>query len=408
MRILLVSSDPTSRHQVHQALSRHNFTVDGATQGKEARELLQAFMFDMVVLDSVLPELDEIALCRHLRDIGNPLLILLMVDPSDAGVCVQGLDSGADACIEKPIREPELLAHIRALARRTSRRASLALSWGPLSLDPVAQQITCCGRILKASRKEYQILELFLSNPRQMFSRSEIGDRLWSLDEQLPTDATIKSHIRSIRRKLGQIDGTEDLIQTHYGHGYCLNPAYSPGNPTSKGKTSQPEITTDSVTANLWREAMAANARLRQEIEQRKQVETQLYRSEMMLRSAQRVAQIGCWKFDLRTRENFWTEELYRIHGLNPSFPPPQAHEVLRLIYPDDLPLHKEAVYDPAKRGEVFEANLRIIRANDGEVRYINARGGPIWDSSGKIVQLTGAAFDVTQWIVDGAFPPLK
>lgn len=355
-------------------------------------------MYDGVLLEAVLPHLDGVTLCCRLRDVGNPVLILLMLEPADADTCVQGLDSGADACLVKPIQPPELLAHLRALARRGLRRASPVLTWGPLSLNPVAQQITSHGQVLKVNRKEYQILELFLSYPRQMLTRSEMGDRLWTLDDELPSDATLKSHIRSIRRKLERA-GLQNFIQTHYGQGYCLDPVYNQETQSLNRDTYLPEGIIDSITANIWQELMAANARLHQEIEQRKQIEAQLRRSEMMLRNAQRVAQVGCWEFDVITRETYWTEELFLIHGLDPNRPAPSPDEILALIHPDDRQLHQEAIHSPSLRREAFETNLRIIRADDGKIRYINARGGPVFDHSGKLIKLTGTTFDVTQWL---------
>ena len=160
-----------------------------------------------------------------------------------------------------------------------------------------------------------------------------------------------------------------------------------------------PEMMMDSITTNIWQELMTANACLQQEIEQRHQAEAQVRRSEMMLRTAQRVAQIGCWEADVSTQEIYWTEELFLIHGLSPEGPVPNYEESLGLIHPDDRQLHEEAIHAPALRGEPFEANLRIIRANDGEVRYINARGGPLFDANGKMVKLTGTTFDVTRWV---------
>ncbi|WP_035984925.1 response regulator transcription factor [Leptolyngbya sp. KIOST-1] len=404
MKILLVSSDNVLQHQLQQSLCHHNLITDAASDGQEAWDLLQAFVYDVVLLEAQLPGVDGLSLCRHLRDAGNPVLIVLIIEPAVSEACLQGLDSGADACLPKPIPVPELLAHLRALARRGGRRANPKLTWGPLLLDPVAQRITCQGQDLKLNRKEYQLLELFLSHPRQMFPRSEIGDRLWTLDDDIPSDATVKSHIRSIRRKLEQV-GADDVIQTHYGQGYCLNPVYDPVVRSAQGKTPKPELPLDGITANIWQELMTANARLQQEIEYRRQVESQLRRSELMLRTAQRVAQIGCWEVDLHTREIYWTEELFLIHGLSPEGPTPSYEESLTLIHPDDRQLHAEAIYGPASRGEAFEANLRIVRANDGQVRYINARGGPLFDADGKVIKLTGTTFDITRWVVDKKLP---
>jgi PAS domain-containing protein len=164
----------------------------------------------------------------------------------------------------------------------------------------------------------------------------------------------------------------------------------------------------DAVTANLWQELMAANARLQQEIEERRAIESELRRSERMLRNAQQVAQIGCWEWNIENRKLYWTEELFLLHGLDPSQPPPNPdhlEEALALIHPDDIENYWQNIRVPSVKGEAFEANLRIIRANDGEIRYINARGGPIFDHSGKLIKLTGTTFDLTKWITKGFFP---
>ncbi|PZV13010.1 MAG: transcriptional regulator [Pseudanabaena sp.] len=404
MKILLVSPDPSLRSTLHRILSRHSLIVDGATDGEDAWELTQAYVYDAILLEAALPKLDGINFCRRLRDVGNPVLSLLIVESPGSDTCIQGLENGADAWLSKPVQEPELMAQLLALSRRGARRASPVLVWGPLQLAPTARQVTCQGQVLKLNRKEYQLLNLFLNHPRQMFSHSEIGDRLWALDEQLPTDATIKSHIRSIRRKLEQVS-TQNLIQTHYGQGYCLNPVYDPGPKLPKTVPPTSELMMDSITANIWQELMTANFLLQQELEQRRQVEIKLRRSEMMLSSAQRVAQIGCWEVDLQSQQIYWTDELFLIHGLAPNRPAPSPEEVLTLIHPDDLQIHEKLIRTPALRGEAFEANLRIVRVNDGEIRYINARGGPILDNLGKMIKLTGTIFDVTQWIVDGSLP---
>jgi len=403
MKILSVSPNQSLQEQLYQELLRHQFIVERAADGEEAWGLLQAFVYDLLLLEAALPQLDGLDLCRRLRKVGNPVLILLIVDPRDPESCVRGLNGGADACLNQPVRESELSAQIHALTRRGGHRASSRLTWGPLSLNPAARQISCSGQILKFNRKEYQLLELFLSRPRQVFSYGEICDRLWTLDEELPTDATIKTHICSIRRKLERV-GVRDLIQTHYKQGYGLNTAYDPTSKPADPVSPTPEPMMDSMTANLWRELMAANALLHQEIEQRKQVENRLRRSEMMLRNAQEVGKIGCWEFDIQTRETYWTEALYLIHGLDPNQPPPTPETLLILIHPDDRQLFERAIRTPALSREPFEINLRIIRADNGEIRYINARGGPICDRSGKPIKLTGTTFDVTRWVIDTGF----
>jgi len=406
MRILLVEAEQPQPSTLYRILSQHQFVVDRASNGEAAWELLNSVLSDLVLMEALSPSVDAIQLCRRLRNVGNPVLILLILPALAVDYRIQGLESGADACLILPIDEQELLAHIQALARRGGRRASPVLSWGPVCLNPTSCRITCYNRVLNINRKEYQLLELFLSHPQQTFSWSAISDRLWSLDERLPTNATIKTHIRNVRRKLEQA-GAKDFIQTHYGHGYCLNSVYNSRAELASHQPPPPETVIDTVTAHVWQELMTANARLHQEIEHRQQIAEQLQRSERMLLNAQRVAQIGCWEFDIDSQTTHWTEELYRIHGFDPTQPAPTPEENLALIHPDDHPIHKAAIQTPAIKGEAFEANLRIIR-NDGEIRYVNIRGGPIFDGERRLAKIAGTTFDITQWVVGDTFLNLR
>lgn len=412
MRILLVESDQPIPSALHPTLNKHHFIVDQASDRAAAWELLNSFLYDLVLINA-LPLEHSISLCHRLRTVGNPVLILLILpapasndDGTQANQRTQSLDSGADACLTHPIDERELLAQIQAVARRGTQRANPAIAWGPVCLNPTACQITCYGQVVNVNRKEYQLLELFLSHPRQTFSRSEIGDRLWPLDEQLPSEATIKTHIRNIRRKLEQA-GAKDFIQTQYGHGYRLNTIYNFRAELTSTQPPQAGTVVDTVTAHVWQELMSANARLQQEMEQRQQIAEQLQRSERMLRNAQQVAQIGCWEFDMQTLTTYWTEELYRIHGLDPTQPAPTPAENLALIHPDDHPIHAAAIQTPASNGEAFEANLRIIH-NNGEMRYVNVRGGPIFDAEAKLIKIAGTTFDITQWVISDTFLDLR
>lgn len=394
MKILVASSNSELLNDIQRTFCRENLIVDLVHDGEDAWHQLHAYFYDALLLDSALPKLDGVTLCRKIREVGNPLLILLLTPSGNQETLVQGLENGADACLTRPFEEKMLMAHLRALSRgRGMRRTRQILTWGGLQLDPSARKTTYDGLELKLNRKEYQLLELLLSQPRRVFSQSDIAERLWALDEPLPADGTVRSHMRSLRRKLEQA-GLPELITTHYGQGYRLNPAGD-----SHHHELSPSDEPDSLTAHFWREAMGANARLQQEIERRKQVEFQLRRSHEIVLATQRVAQIGYWEADLTTKKVYWTEELFLIHGLPPSSSPPPLEDALRLIHPDDLDLHEREVRTPALQGKPFEANLRIVRANDGQVRTVNARGGPVFDSNGKLTRLVGTTFDITRWL---------
>ncbi|MFM7448707.1 MAG: response regulator [Leptolyngbyaceae cyanobacterium] len=398
MKILLADSNQRSLTRLKTELSQHHFVVDTATDGETAWGLTQSFTYDLILLNAVLPKLDGIGFCHRLRASGSLVLVMLMVEAGDRSTVIRGLDSGADDCLINPIDQQELLARMRCLNRRSLSKIHSTLSWGPVSLDFISRQVICNAQIVPVTRKEYQILELLLRSPRQLFTRSEITDRLYTLDDQLPMERTIKTHIHSIRRKLEKV-GAIDFIQTQYGYGYRLNPVFStlPERPANSDQDINQEINqdVDPITWNTWHQLMTTNAQLRQEIEERHRVETELRRSESLLRNAQQAAKMGAWEFDVATMTTFWTEELYHIHGLDPTLPAPSNQEIINLIHPDDHQLHQDQIVKPALQGAFFNVNLRIIR-QDGEIRYINARGGPVFDSQGRLIKLTGTTFDIT------------
>jgi DNA-binding response OmpR family regulator len=399
MRILLVENDQNLLTQLQTELIKQNFLVDIASDCQIAWELLHSFIYDLLLIDIASEtDGDAINFCRRLREVGNLILIILMTDVDQINPRIEGLNFGADDCIIKPINYSELFAHIYALGRRGLRKAHSILSWGSVKLDPISRQVICQEKILKISRKEYLILELFMNHPRQMFTRSQISDRLWTIDEELPTDATIKSHIRSIRRKLEKA-GVNNFIETHYGHGYRLNPIFDPSITGFNSSLVKPELM-DSITANIWHELMNANIRLHQEIETRKDIEAQLRRSELLLRNAQKAGKIGSWEYDIVTKQTYWTEELYHLHGIDPNQSPPNnPTEMLTLIHPEDQQIYQTAIVAASLKRKPFETNLRIIRS-DGEIRYINARGGPVFDEFGQCIKLTGTTFDITDTIL--------
>ncbi|MEG3438520.1 PAS domain S-box protein [Pannus brasiliensis CCIBt3594] len=127
----------------------------------------------------------------------------------------------------------------------------------------------------------------------------------------------------------------------------------------------------------------------------RAEVET-LRQSECDLRAAQRIAHVGSWRWDRLNHTTIWSEETYRIHGLDPASSPPRGEEIFRYIHPNDLSLYRELL-DRARAGFPFEVDLRIVRP-DGEIRYVEARGEPgIFNAAGELLYLFGTVLDVTE-----------
>ncbi len=222
MRLLLVEDDELLAENLKDALTAQNYVVDLASDGEVGWDYTQFFTYDLVLLDVSLPKLDGITLCSRLRQNGynSPILLLTAKDTSDAKVA--GLDAGADDYVVKPCGVEELFARIRALLRRQSDSGAPILKWGKLCLDPSSCEVTYDSQIIPLSPKEYNLLELFLRNPRRVLRHSSILEHLWSFEEP-PGDNTIRAHIKGLRRKL-KTAGAVDVIDTVYGIGYRLKP----------------------------------------------------------------------------------------------------------------------------------------------------------------------------------------
>jgi two-component system OmpR family response regulator len=252
MRILLVEDDENLAKALAIILDKHNYLVDVSSDGAMAWEMADLIHYDLVLLDVGLPKVDGISLCRRFRDKDPELPIMLMTVRDSVTDKLTGLDSGADEYLVKPFDFQEFLARIRVLARRFSEKSDAILTFGDIHFNPQAREISCNGQVLPLSRKEYLLLELLLRHPHRVFSRSDIVDHLWSVD-RLPTEDTVKSHIRRLRRKLQQL-GAEDLIETLYGHGYRVNPTYLRSPPAEVAVSVEQANALDEATAQIWQQ----------------------------------------------------------------------------------------------------------------------------------------------------------
>ncbi|MFB2937117.1 response regulator [Aerosakkonemataceae cyanobacterium BLCC-F154] len=227
MKILLVEDDSLTSSALAETLTTHHYTVNLATDGVVAKDLALEFEYDLILLDIVIPKLDGISVCQQLRASGyqNPILLLTAKDSSTDRV--MGLDAGADDYVVKPFDFEELMARIRALLRRGKVVSSALITWENVCFDSVNNEVKCGKNILHLTPKEYCLLELFLLNPKQIFSRRAILDRLWDFAEA-PGEETVSTHVKCLRQKL-KAAGATDMIETVHGLGYRLRiPAYQP------------------------------------------------------------------------------------------------------------------------------------------------------------------------------------
>ena len=226
MRILLVEDDQAMAAVVTEFLTKLHYVLDVANDGQEGWDLVEAYTYDLILLDVMLPKIDGLTLCRRIRSHGYRMPVLLLTARQNSTDKVMGLDVGADDYVVKPFDLKELGARIRALLRRGNSALAPVLEWGKLHLDPSTCEVTYDDQILHLSPKEYSLLELFLRNSRRVFSRSAILDHLWSW-ENAPGEDTVKAHIKGLRQKFKSVGASSDLIETVYGMGYRLKPLSS-------------------------------------------------------------------------------------------------------------------------------------------------------------------------------------
>ncbi|NEP43448.1 MAG: response regulator, partial [Okeania sp. SIO2H7] len=196
-------------------------TVGCRIDGQQGWEQAQIFDYDLILLDVVLPKIDGIVLCRKLRSIKENTPIILLTSRDSSEDKVKGLDAGADDYVVKPFNFEELSARIRALLRRGTESLSPIITRGDLSLNPSTCEVNYAGNLLNITPKEYGILKLLMHHSQRVFSCSAILDKLWSFEE-IPTEDTVRAHIKGLRQKLKKAGAPKDLIQTVYGLGYRL------------------------------------------------------------------------------------------------------------------------------------------------------------------------------------------
>jgi DNA-binding response OmpR family regulator/HPt (histidine-containing phosphotransfer) domain-containing protein len=223
MKILVVEDDEFTAGALTSVLDKHRYTIEVASDGQAAWELVQAFGYDLILLDVMLPKLDGISLCQKMRTEGYRMPILLLTGRDSSHDKAIGLDAGADDYVVKPFSEEELMARIRALLRRGGAIAQPILEWGGLHLDPSACEVSYETQLLSLTPKEYGILELFLRNPHRVFNCGMIIEHLWPYEEA-PGEEAVRTHIKGLRHKLKKAGVSIDPIETVYGIGYRLKP----------------------------------------------------------------------------------------------------------------------------------------------------------------------------------------
>jgi DNA-binding response OmpR family regulator len=221
MKILLVEDDEHTATLISDALTSHHYLVNTARDGQTGLELTQAYSYDLILLDVIVPGLDGVNLCRQLRSQGAQMPILMLTGKNSSDDRIEGLEAGADDYVVKPFEVGELVARIRALLRRKQATLQSVITWEKLQLDLNACEVTYNQVPVHLTPKEYGLLELFLRNPRRIFNRSALLDQIWKADEY-PGERAVTTQIKGLRQKLKIAGMGADWLETIYGLGYRL------------------------------------------------------------------------------------------------------------------------------------------------------------------------------------------
>ncbi|UYF99925.1 MULTISPECIES: response regulator transcription factor [unclassified Halomonas] len=219
MRILLVEDDPSLASGIRLALKPEHYTVDHLGDGAAALNVLKNEIFDAVILDLGLPRLDGMAVLEGARrlNVQVPVLILTARDGVDSRIA--GLDAGADDYLTKPFEVEELKARLRALLRRSQGQVSSRLCCRGIELDPESLSVTYQGQEIALSRREFTLLQEFMSHPGRVFTRDALAQLLYGWEEDVESNA-IEVHVHHLRRKL-----FSDAVRTVRGIGYVMDKA---------------------------------------------------------------------------------------------------------------------------------------------------------------------------------------
>jgi two-component system, OmpR family, response regulator len=220
MRVLIVEDHPKLSRLLRDGLTKQGLVCDMAATGEEALWMAGSTRYDVVTLDVMLPGIDGFATCRRLRESGVSTPVLMLTSRGEVSDRVAGLDGGADDYLIKPFSFAELLARVRALARRPSDQRRPTLEVGGLRLDLAARRVWRGAAEINLSTKEFLLLEAFAVRPGEVLSRADLLESAWDHAYENRSNV-IDAYIRLLRTKIDDPFGTHTL-ETVRGAGYRL------------------------------------------------------------------------------------------------------------------------------------------------------------------------------------------
>ena len=220
MRILLIEDEATLADALTEILTQNHYITDTVSNGKDGLDYGLSDIYDLILLDIMLPYMDGLTLLKELRRQGITTPVILLTAKSDVQDIIAGLDAGSDDYLAKPFSTEELLARIRALLRRGNTYNGEVLSYEDLSYDKGTMELSCHNHSVKLGLKESQLIELLMNNPRQIMPKNLLIEKIWGIDTNTDYN-NIEVYISFLRQKLLLLE-TCVQIRTIRGVGYQL------------------------------------------------------------------------------------------------------------------------------------------------------------------------------------------
>ena len=240
MRLLLAEDEEDLSRAFVAVLKHNNYSVDAVYDGAEALDYIESSdNYDGVILDIMMPKMDGITVLKTIRSHGNSVPVLMLTAKAEIDDRVEGLDSGADDYLTKPFSMKELMARIRAMTRRKTDTTDSVLTFGDITLDRSTYMLTGPASIknagvqasenrsvgnqtngIRLANKEYQMLEMLMTNPGQIISADQFMDRIWGYDSEAEQNV-VWVYISYLRKKLASV-GSAVQIKATRGVGYSI------------------------------------------------------------------------------------------------------------------------------------------------------------------------------------------
>ena len=220
MRLLLAEDEKSLSRALVKILEHGNYSVDAVYDGEEALDYLEADNYDGVILDIMMPKKDGLTVLKTIRAKGNLVPVLLLTAKSEIEDKVAGLDMGANDYLTKPFAPPELLARIRAMTRTQVAQADSSLRLGNITLDTSSYELASPFGSFRLANKEFQMLEMMMSNPRQLIPTERFMEKIWGYDSEAEINV-VWVYISYLRKKLNALKANVAIRATRNA-GYSL------------------------------------------------------------------------------------------------------------------------------------------------------------------------------------------